>query len=96
MKDGHVFGVVIKPNHVLVVVQRDNDPDYREQVIRLCLSNESKAIRVGDFLWTQSDSAYWSSENYKIKDVKLPLHRTLWNGKHPCCNAPDSDAEVPK
>ncbi len=95
MKSGYVLGVMIKKDHVSAVAHCTDDPDFREQIIRVCLNEKSKAIRPGDHLWTQSGFAMWSSADLGVGDVKLTLHRTMWDGKHPCCDAPDSP-EVPR
>lgn len=93
MKSGYVIGVMHKRDHVSVVVHCDDDPCFREMIIRICISDKAKAIRAGDHVWTQSNWAVWSSSELGVSDVKLNLHRTLWNGDHPCCNAPPSDGE---
>jgi len=83
MKSGFVTGVAIRNDHVSVVLTSSEDP---EGVVKVCISDKAKAIRPGDFIWTQSGLAMWSSIELRVEDVQLKIHRTMFDGKHPCCD----------
>jgi hypothetical protein len=83
VKSGFVTGVAIRSDHVSVVLTSSDDP---ESVVKVCISDKAKAIRPGDFIWTQSGLAMWTSIDLKVEDVQLKIHRTLSDGKHPCCD----------
>lgn len=83
MKSGYVTGVAIRSDHVSIVMTSNEAP---ESEIRVCISDKSKAVRPGDHIWTQSGLAMWTSIDLKVEDVQLKIHRTMFDGKHPCCD----------
>lgn len=93
MTAGEVVGVVQRPHETLINV--DCTECGADHAISVCSTDQSRCVRPGDFVWTQGMTVYWSSKELGIEDVSLNRHRTLFDGTHPCCNAPQLEEETP-
>lgn len=82
MRAGEVIGVRVSSEKVTVAVYGDG----WESSIELCRSDRAACVRPGDHLWTQSENAMWSSHDLGLNDVPLPIHQTMWDESHPCCD----------
>jgi len=91
MTAGEVVGVVQHAHETLINV--DCNECGVEHAVSVCATDQSRCVRPGDFVWTQSMTVYWSSNDLGLEDVPLNRHRTYFDGTHPCCLAPKSEEE---
>lgn len=73
---GTIVGITRFPDRVRLTIQ-EKDRETHKEVYPV---RATVMLRLGDFVWSQCGSLYWTASDKTVEDYRLYMVRTDWDG----------------